>query len=112
MEEAEKKTEEVEKKREEVEKKTEEVDKKREEVEKKTKEAQEKIDNLFSVLKGSTQVDSSLEQSFQILNQFVNSSDKDWIRQSDQEKKDALLNKLRSQTVTNKEFFNRNCLSH
>ena len=90
----------------------EEVDKKKEEVEKKTKEAQEQIDNLFSVLKGSTQVDSSLEQSFQILNQFVNSSDKDWIRQSDQEKKDALLNKLRSQTVTNKEFFNRKCLSH
>ena len=82
-----------------------------EEVKKNSEEAQDKIDELFKLVNSNVQVDSSLDKIFEILKDFVASSDKEWIRKSDKETRDALLNKLRTQTVTNNEFINRKGLS-
>ena len=75
------------------------------------KEAQDKIDKLYKLLESGVNIDSSLEKYVQVLNEFVGSSDKEWIRKSDKEQREALFNKLRSEIVTNKECVDRKCLS-
>ena len=75
------------------------------------KEAQDKIDKLYKLLESGVNIDLSLENYFQVLNEFVGSSDKEWIRKADKEQKEALFNKLRSEIATNKEYVDRKCLS-
>ena len=75
------------------------------------KEAQDKIDKLYKLLESGVNIDSSLEKYVQVLNEFVGSSDIEWIRKSDKEQREALFNKLRSEIVTNKECVDRKCLS-
>lgn len=75
------------------------------------KEAHDKIDKLYSLLQSSKNVDSSLGKTFEILNDFVVLPDKDWIRQSDKEKREAIFNRLRSDIEANKALVNRKCLS-
>ena len=82
-----------------------------EEIKKNSEEAQDKIDELFKLINSNVQVDSSLDKTFEILKDSVASSDKEWIHKSDKETREALFNKLRTETVTNNEFINRKGLS-
>ena len=82
-----------------------------EKIKKERKEAQDKIDKLNDLLESRVHVDSSLENVFQNLDVCFSSSDRSWIKNADKETKEAFLNKLRLQVVTNKEFANRKSLS-
>ena len=81
-------------------------------IDKETTENQDNFDKVYDMLKRLLDGDSSSETLIENLKDFfVDSSDKKWIQTADQVTKEAVLDKLRSEVVTNENFVKRKSLS-